>query len=115
MPSDIGFGGCGCGYAPNWTIALPPLPPGPIEVRLVPAPGALPELPGFPGDDETEVTPCSADLDGDGTVGFGDLLVILAEWGPCGESCAADLDDSGDVGFGDLLAALSAWGPCLPV
>ena len=23
------------------------------------------------------------DIDGDGTVGMGDLLLVLAEWGPC--------------------------------
>ena len=54
---------------------------------------------------------CPADLDGSGGVGFGDLLVLLAAWGPC-EDCPEDLDDSGTVDFDDLLIVLDAWGPC---
>jgi hypothetical protein len=57
----------------------------------------------------------SPDLDVSGAVDFGDVLVILAAWGPCPDPpapCVADLDDSGDVGFGDLLVVLAAWGPC---
>ena len=55
---------------------------------------------------------CPEDLDQSGDVGFGDLLLLLAAWGPCGEDCPEDLDDGGDVGFGDLLLLLAAWGPC---
>lgn len=53
----------------------------------------------------------AADLDGDGTVGFGDVLVVLSAWGPCpdGAACAADLDGDGTVAFGDVLAVLAAW------
>ena len=59
-----------------------------------------------------EVPPCcTEDVDGSGDVGFGDLLAVLAAWGPC-EACPEDIDGSGDVGFGDLLAVLAAWGPC---
>jgi hypothetical protein len=54
---------------------------------------------------------CPSDLDGSGAVGFEDLIVLLASWGPCA-GCAADLDRSGDVGFADLLALLARWGPC---
>ncbi|MBX3375316.1 MAG: VCBS repeat-containing protein [Phycisphaeraceae bacterium] len=50
-----------------------------------------------------------ADLDGDGTVGFSDLLILLGAWGPCADPCPADLDGDGEVGFGDLLLLLSAW------
>jgi outer membrane protein assembly factor BamB len=53
-----------------------------------------------------------ADLDGDGSVGFGDLLIVLASWGDCPAppaECPADLDGSGDVGFADLLLVLSNW------
>jgi len=50
------------------------------------------------------------DLDGDALVGFGDLLVLLGAWGPCGAgACPADLDDDGEVAFGDLLLLLSIW------
>ncbi|MBT8484472.1 MAG: S8 family serine peptidase [Phycisphaerales bacterium] len=52
--------------------------------------------------------PLAGDLDGDGLVGFGDLLTLLAAWGPCAE-CPADLDGSGDVGFADLVMLISMW------
>ncbi|MBT8486621.1 MAG: hypothetical protein HKO59_11995 [Phycisphaerales bacterium] len=54
---------------------------------------------------------CDADVDGDGTVAFTDLLAVLAEWGPC-PVCDADVDGDEIVGFTDLLAVLAAWGPC---
>lgn len=54
----------------------------------------------------------TADLDGDGVVAFGDLVLLLAAWGPCPpEACSADLDGNGEVGFGDLLLLLGSWGP----
>ena len=51
------------------------------------------------------------DLDGDGDVGFGDLLILLAEWGPCAEcgACPADVDGDCTVGLADLLFVLSNW------
>ena len=59
------------------------------------------------------LTPIVAgDLDGDGVVGFNDLLILLASWGGCPpppSECAADLDGSDDVGFGDLLVLLASW------
>jgi hypothetical protein len=55
-----------------------------------------------------------ADLDRDGRVSTGDLLALLAAWGPCPDpcppSCAADLDEDCVVGTGDLLLLLEAWG-----
>ncbi|MBX3372586.1 MAG: hypothetical protein KF817_02020 [Phycisphaeraceae bacterium] len=54
---------------------------------------------------------CAGDLDDDGTVGFMDLLALLATWGGC-DGCTADLDCDGTVGFADLLQLLAAWGPC---
>lgn len=52
-----------------------------------------------------------ADFDGDGAVGFGDLLAALIHWGAC-DGCPEDLDGDGVVGFSDVLAVLAAWGPC---
>ena len=52
-----------------------------------------------------------ADLDGDGVIGFGDLVIVLSAWGAC-PGCLADIDGSGAVGFDDLVMVLSAWGPC---
>lgn len=54
--------------------------------------------------DECAIT---ADLDGDGTVGPGDLAVLLGAWGV---SAAADLDGDGTTGPLDLALLLAAWG-----
>ncbi len=48
------------------------------------------------------------DIDGDGMVGFSDILAVLAAWGPCA-GCPADLDGDGMVGITDLLIVLVAW------
>jgi hypothetical protein len=63
------------------------------------------------GDGVPDECACDADLDGNGDVGFDDLLAVLAAWGPCG-GCAEDIDGDGSVAFGDLLIVLSTWGPC---
>jgi polyhydroxybutyrate depolymerase len=55
---------------------------------------------------------CPADLDGNGTVDTGDILTVLAAWGPCKGACQEDLDGSGAVDVGDLLVVLASWGPC---
>jgi hypothetical protein len=57
----------------------------------------------------TVCTELAADVDGDGVVGFSDLLAVLAAWGPCPASCPADVDGNGDVGFDDVLSVLAAW------
>ena len=70
---------------------------------------------GFSSDADGDGIPdecqCDADLDGDGTVGVSDLLVVLAEWGPC-PLCQGDLDADGHVGVNDLLVVISSWGSC---
>ena len=57
---------------------------------------------------------CSADLDGDGTVGATDLLALLATWGPCDDcdDCPANFDPFCTVGATDLVTLLVHWGPC---
>ncbi len=52
------------------------------------------------------------DIDGDGSVGVTDLLILLGTWGPCGNcgSCPADLDGDCVVSVTDLLSLLGAWG-----
>ena len=63
--------------------------------------------------DECETPPCPWDLNGDGTVGVGDLLALFAVWGPCpGLPCPGDLNGDGTVGVGDLLILFANWGPC---
>ena len=54
---------------------------------------------------------CPADLDGDSTVGFNDLTLLLGNWGAC-EGCPEDLDGDNTVGFNDLTILLGNWGPC---
>lgn len=55
---------------------------------------------------------CVYDLDGNGAVGNGDLLVLLTDYG-CEMNCIADLTGDGAVDVNDLLAFLNAWGqPC---
>ena len=48
------------------------------------------------------------DLDGDGSVGIGDVLVVLGSWGSC-SCCSSDLNGDGDVNVSDLLALIAAW------
>lgn len=63
--------------------------------------------------DECVDPACPRDLDGDGQVGFDDLLIVLGAWGPCGSAtCVGDLDDDGLVNFVDLLLILASWGAC---
>ena len=54
---------------------------------------------------------CPADVDGDGSVGFADVLTVLADWA-C-ESCpTSDVDGDGQVGFSDVLGVIANWGDC---
>ncbi|MHC4415815.1 MAG: hypothetical protein ACYS0G_11075 [Planctomycetota bacterium] len=78
-------------------------------------PGEPQTTPAIEIDALSDVSPQTnpADLDMDGTVGVGDLLLLLAAWGPCPDPpgpCPADLDGDGTVGVRDLLILLGAWG-----
>lgn len=42
---------------------------------------------------------CPGDADGDGTVGIGDFLLVLAQWGPCPPNCLGDVNGDGVVGI----------------
>ncbi len=61
-------------------------------------------------------SPIPGDLDGDGSVGVQDLLLLLGAWGSCddctpGKSmCFGDLDGDCTVGVADLLILLANWG-----
>jgi len=48
------------------------------------------------------------DLDGDGSIGMGDLLFIIASWGAC-DGCLGDFDQNGIVNTSDLLHLISLW------
>jgi hypothetical protein len=56
------------------------------------------------------LTPCPADVNGDGTVDVLDLLAVLAAWGATGGP--EDINGDGIVNVLDLLEVLAAWGPC---
>jgi hypothetical protein len=59
------------------------------------------------------VAACPWDFNGDGMIGFADLLEVLSNWGPCTvDPCKWDFNGDGVVGFADLLKILSNWGPC---
>ncbi|MCA9286012.1 MAG: hypothetical protein KDA22_12385 [Phycisphaerales bacterium] len=89
------------------------LPNDEVKLVLMPAPGALPTLPGFEDDDSVPVDPpCAADLDGDGQVNGSDLGIMLGAWGTPGPG---DLNDDGTVDGSDLGLLLGAWGDCFPV
>lgn len=59
-----------------------------------------------------DLEPFPGDLDCNGSVGVSDLLILLANWGPCGDcdDCPADLDGDCSVGVADLLILLANWG-----
>ncbi len=48
------------------------------------------------------------DIDADGYVTVGDVLEVIAAWGPC-IGCGADLDASGVVDVTDLLLLIKHW------
>lgn len=51
-----------------------------------------------------------ADLDSSGFVDFGDIVLLLGQWGPCADDfCPGDFDLNGSVDFLDLLFVLSTW------
>lgn len=54
---------------------------------------------------------CEGDVNEDLYVDFGDVLLVLSQWGPC-NGCPGDLNDDGFVDFGDILVILGNWGPC---
>ncbi|MHC5113429.1 MAG: DUF2341 domain-containing protein [Planctomycetota bacterium] len=55
---------------------------------------------------------CPADIDGSGDVGFGDILQVIGNWGPCPPECPQDLSGNGAVDFADILVIIGSWGPC---
>ena len=57
-------------------------------------------------------TTCTADLDGDGSVGPADLAILLGTWGPVPTPDPPDFDGDGDVDAADLAMLLGSWGSC---
>ena len=59
----------------------------------------------------SESKKCPGDLDGDDSIGFSDVLIVLSDWG-CSGDCTSDVDDDDSVEFSDVLIILSDWGAC---
>ncbi|MEE2907258.1 MAG: hypothetical protein VX527_05425 [Planctomycetota bacterium] len=53
--------------------------------------------------------PCPGDLNGDGTLGIDDLLILIGNWGTGG---IGDINADGVVNIEDLLLILNGFGPC---
>ncbi|MBT4766811.1 MAG: hypothetical protein HOO04_00440 [Phycisphaerae bacterium] len=60
--------------------------------------------------DEVSCEACDEDLNGDGTIGVDDLLLILASYGDACSGCPPDLNGNGIVDVDDLLQMLAAYG-----
>ena len=54
---------------------------------------------------------CLGDIDGDNMLGVGDILAIIAAWGPCSD-CLADIDGDGVVNVTEILYIVGNWGSC---
>ena len=50
------------------------------------------------------------DVDGNGSVGLSDLLLVIGNWGCGGCSCSGDADADCLVGLSDLLLVIGNWG-----
>jgi hypothetical protein len=83
------------------------------EVRVLWQNGVQTVLTNVPLNQTLTITPadppCDGDLDRDGTIGAGDLGVLLGAWG----TAAGDLDGDGTTGAADLSILLGGWGGCL--
>ncbi len=61
------------------------------------------------------LSPCAADISGDGLVGADDLLAVVGCWNESGGACkTADCDGDGTIGVADVMVILARWGPCGP-
>jgi hypothetical protein len=60
------------------------------------------------------VTPCPADIDGNGFINIDDLLAVINQWGWTGQpgSNPADINNSGNINIDDLLGVINQWGQC---
>jgi hypothetical protein len=52
--------------------------------------------------------PMPGDVDGDGIVGILDILVVIADWGPC-DGCAGDANEDGGADILDILFVIANW------
>ena len=55
---------------------------------------------------------CTGDVNNSGDTDFGDILTLLANWGPCSGACPWDISGNGQVDFADILIVIGAWDSC---
>jgi hypothetical protein len=53
--------------------------------------------------------PLPGDANGDGLVGILDVLVVIADWGPCDSGCAGDVNEDGEASILDILFIIANW------
>jgi hypothetical protein len=61
----------------------------------------------------TDISRSSPGMAGDGFTNIGDLLAVIAGWGPC-DQCNADVNNDDVVNITDLLGVIAGWGACQP-
>ncbi len=79
---------------PESSVCAPAVGPALIVMGT----GACEPFPDVPGD-----------VNGDGQVNFGDILVVVGQWGTCVNLCPADVNNDGGVNFSDILFILAHW------
>ncbi|MEE8153828.1 MAG: FG-GAP-like repeat-containing protein [Phycisphaerales bacterium] len=94
-----------------WRGEIPGQPEGGTITYFVTAFDSADNL-GAGNDLSFTVGAIAGDLNGDGTVGATDLLILLSSWGRCDDcnDCSADIDGNCAVGASDLLILLANWG-----
>jgi hypothetical protein len=86
--------------------------PRDCDLDLIPDPLEIAMDPTLDVDGDGWIDLCvgvSPDLDGDGAVDFGDVALVLLDFGPCA-GCPADQDLNGTVDFGDVALVLLSFG-----
>lgn len=85
-------------YAPIAASGASPLGPPPDELTVAEAQALIESFP----------RPCRSDLDRDGSIGFADVVLLLAGWG----TADGDVTGDGTTDFADLVRVLALWGAC---
>lgn len=66
------------------------------------------------GFQQNDRNPCYADLNNDGIVNTGDLVILLSNIGCLGSGCIGNLNSDSEVNTGDVVALLSVFGTICP-